>query len=326
MYPSIGDPRCRYSIFLVNYNMRGLVERCIGMLHSHMARLGNYEILLADNSNDPQFAITNLPDDLRRNVTLFQLPGLTYVQCLNHLTARSRGAWVLMMHPDVDLHTDCVARLTEFLEAHPNTGAVSPDLIYPTGECNRIRLRMPRVGIELRRLINTITNITIHRAFLASEALWQRREAAVQAETLMSVVMLIRRQMLANTGPIDERLKIYYSNDYLCARGSQSGWVYHYLREALATHYERYTATHLFSGANRMAYKTDPVPANPRMRSDYVSFLYLVMPWAKATALRLLALAQDLIGLTSQFRHYHQRRANIRAMWKSVQVLLGFQL
>jgi hypothetical protein len=317
--------RVDYTFLLVNYNMAGLVERCITMISESVASGTSYELLLADNSTDERFAIRGGCPELLLNVKLFRLPAFSFTQCLNYLVAKSSGRFVIMMHPDVSFPPDCLGLLAAFMEEHPKVGAVSPDLYYPTGLPNRIRLRLPSVTSEFRGLINTITYILAGRHFLSGEVLWDRSAPSVEADMLMSVFMLVRRQMLDDVGPFDESIRAYYSNDYLCARGRLSGWQYYYLRDARAIHFERYAPTGLFSDTDSMSYKTDPVPANPGMRADFIQFIRICYPAHKAICIRLAALAKDLIGLASQLRHYRSRRANVRSMWQSVRVLCGLR-
>jgi hypothetical protein len=227
------------------------------------------------------------------------------------------------MHPDVTLADGCVGALRAFLERHPKAGVVGPELVYPDGKPNAIRLEFPRVSVELRRLANVACHIACNRRPLRDEVLWDHASDAT-ADMVMSVLMMFRREALRQIGPIDPQLWTYYANDWLCGRARALGWTCHYVAAASATHWERYSPPGLYSDGSTSAYKRDPVPVSDRMCRDRFTFLRSFYPMHVRAAFRALATVENLVHLVAQLkpgrgagrgRAVRKYAATIRAAW-----------
>ena len=217
-----------------------------------------YEILIADNSTDSRFCV---PSDFRHpRVSVTRVAeNRGWVDALNRILPKASGRFVVIMHPDVTLADGCIDALRSFLELHPQAGVVGPDLVYPDGKPNAIRLQFPRVSVEARRLVNIICHILCNRRPLRDELLWDHASDTT-TDMVMSVLMMFRRETLAQIGPVDPRLWTYYANDWLCGRARALGWTCHYVAAARATHWERYSPPDLYSDASTSAYQARSRP------------------------------------------------------------------
>jgi GT2 family glycosyltransferase len=310
----------KYSFLLVNYNMAKLIRSVVKNIGRRVPVGSAYEVLIADNSSDSAHRLSPssfVEHDKIKVIPLAENRG--FVDALNQLLPMARGEYVVIMHPDVELNEGCLEALTAFLQDHPRAGVVSPDLNYPNGQPNRIRLRFPTVTTENRRCCNILTQMLLRRRFMRDEIFWDR-QADAQSDMVMSVCMMFRGDTLRAIGPIDRRLVFYYANDFLCGRAGQLGWSCHYVKAARAIHFERYTPRTEYSAGEAMSYKESPIAANPRMRADYCVFLQSFYPLWSRLGLRGLALIEDLIEMAAQFRHPWQRRNNIVQLARSIAV------
>src|SRR5947208_1542428 len=143
-----------YSFLLVNFNMAGLVLRLIENLRQAAPPGAGIEVIIADNSTDPAMRLS--AEALPSGVNVRLLPvdrGCGFVAALNQIITLASGRWVMIMHPDVELAAGSLAALSTFLQAHPKAGVLGPDLFYPDGTPNKIRLRLPTAGTEVRRFL-----------------------------------------------------------------------------------------------------------------------------------------------------------------------------
>ena len=311
-----------YSFLLVNFNMWGLIQRCIREIESNISGANDaYEILIADNSTDKRFSV---PDDFARpSVSVIRLAeNRGWVDALNYVLPKASGRYVVIMHPDVTLAQGCLDTLRSFLDQHPKAGVVGPSLIYPDGKCTAIRLEFPRISVELRRLANIICHIISNRTTLRHEMLWDHQSDTL-TDMVMSVLMMFRRETLTQIGPVHEGLWTYYANDWLCGRARALGWTCHYVAAARATHWERYSPPDLYSDASTSAYKRDPVPVSDRMCRDRFTFLREFYPPLSIAAFGALTTLENLVHLAAQLKPGRDNRseslrqyaATIRAAW-----------
>jgi GT2 family glycosyltransferase len=228
----------------------------------------------------------------------------------------------MIMHPDVELVPGCMRALSQFLGSNPRAGIVSPDLYYPNGAPNRIRLRMPTIRSELRRVMNMFSFILLHRKLLTDELFWDHA-SETDSQTVMSVCMLVRREVIQAIGDIDPGLVFYYANDFLCHQARRLKWTCHYTPAARAIHFERYAPTEMYSDNSEMEYKRSTTAANPRMRSDYFAFLSLCYPRQARFIMHGLAFVEDAVQLLAQFKRPFSRKREITQLWASIALDLG---
>jgi GT2 family glycosyltransferase len=316
-----------YSFLLVNFNMWGLVERCVREIRAHVGPETSFEIIIADNSTDPRFAAPE-PSAAAESEVGLRILRITenkgWVDGLNRILPLARGQFVVIMHPDVTLKEACLDRLRCFIETHPQVGVASPDLVYPDGSPNAIRLRFPQIRVEVRRLVNIVSHILFRRHPLRDEVFWDHQSDA-SADMVMSVMMMFRRETLLKIGAIDPKLWTYYANDWLCGRVRQLGWTCAYVASAQAIHWERHSPATLYSDATSSAYKRDPVPVSDRMCRDRFTFLKSFYSFPICVMFRLLVTLEFLIHTLAQLRPGRINRkqtvlkytSTIKAAWAS---------
>jgi GT2 family glycosyltransferase len=313
-----------FSFLLVNFNMWGLVARCVEEIAAGVSAEDSYEIVIADNSTDERFRAPDDPSLLPAHVRVVQISeNRGWVDALNRIIPEARGRFVVIMHPDVTLEPGCLGTLRSFLERHPRAGVVSPGLVYPDGRPNTIRLRFPSLGVEARRLANIACHIALKRRPLRDEVLWDHQYDA-SADMVMSVLMMFRHEALLEAAPVEPRLWTYYANDWLCGMVRRRGWTCHYVAAARAVHWERYSPPGLYSDGGTSEYKRSPVPVSDRMCRDRFTFLRAFYPLPVRLAFRVLATAEYSVHLLAQLKPgrkvgrgetVRKYAATIRAAW-----------
>jgi GT2 family glycosyltransferase len=312
----------KWCFLLVNFNMAGLVRNVVRNISLQFERSSQYEILIADNSCEECGRLTpsSLPEGIPAR--LFPIENTGFVDALNYLIPLTNAEYVTILHPDVELAPGCVAALTTFMEKHPKAGVVGPDLYYPDGSPNKIRLRFPTVASEAKRVANKLSHIVTRRKPLGDEALWDRR-SDVSVQTVMSVCMLFRGAVLQQASPIDRHLITYYANDFLCWRVKQLGLTCHYTLAARAVHYERFSPRQHYADSKAMEYKRSGIAANPRMRTDYFRLNSLRCSLGGRLMLRSFALFDDALQLAAQVNRAREGRQDVRALVESIGIDLG---
>lgn len=312
-----------YSFLLVNFNMSGLLERCVASIEAQLDANADYEILIADNSTDERFRVADEFEERHAKARVSRLKeNRGFVHALNRLIAVARGRYVVIMHPDVELNLNCLDELSAFLGRHPCAGVASPNLRNPDDTADEVRLRFPSVRQELRRLGNMLAHIVLRRRPFDGEPMWDRA-ADVRVDMVMSVMMMFRREALLAACPVDGRLWTYYANDWLCARLGQRGWSCHYIAAARAIHWERYADRRLYSDSETSSYKRSTVPVSDRMYADRFTFLRQFYSRPRVWVFRALVTLEFLVHILAQLKPGRRRRseairrfgATIRVAW-----------
>lgn len=285
------------------------MEECIQGIEGQFDDPAAYEIIVADNSTDPGFRLCDDFTAVHPRVTLIQISeNRGWVDALNIIIPGIGGEYAVIMHPDVEFTPGCVAGMKAHLDAHPEVGVVAPNLYYPDGSENAVRLLFPSVSVEFRRIFNKITHILTKRKFVVDERLWDHVDD-VTVDMVMSVCFMIRSELIQRVAPINPKLWTYYANDCLCARVRDLGFTCKYLAGIRAIHWERFSDTRLYSAKKESEYKSNAIPAAARMEGDRFVFLKEFYSPTAVFAFRALALIEYLLLLLSQVRQPRETRA-----------------
>ena len=262
------------SFLITNYNMRRLVEECLNHLTDHMKPTGlSYEILLADNSSDPEFALDETTCERWPNVRFTRIRNSSgWVDALNALLPQAHGDLVCIMHPDIEFEGDCVSQCVAFLNAHADVAVAAPNPYRSDGKPGKARLRFPSLSADARRLANLLSYLVCRRRPLAEERYWDR-SASQCVDSVLSFCFFCRGDMLRSIAPIEVGLVSWFANDYICLQAHKTGHRVMYLKEPRIVHYERRTPRKLYGASTDMQYKGSAALGSPGMQRDRLRFI-----------------------------------------------------
>ena len=238
------------SVIIVSWNVRDLLQRCLQALvpsskfQASCSPLNNLE---RGTWNLELFVVDNASSDgsaamVRQHFPQVQLianeSNLGFTHANNQGIAASQGRYVLLLNPDTAVVDDAVAMLLAFLEAHPDVGVVGPQLRYPDGSIQPSRRRFPT-------LATAFVESTVLQPLFAGSSLLRRYYLADQPDDvtqdvdwLVGACLLVRREAIAQAGPLDEGFFMYSEELDWCRRLKQAGWRIVYLPTAQVIHYE----------------------------------------------------------------------------------------
>jgi GT2 family glycosyltransferase len=144
----------------------------------------------------------------------------------------------MLLNPDTVVESGAIERLADYLDAHPDVGAVGPKLLYPDGSVQSSRRRFPT------RLTGFVESTLVERWLGGGEVVRRYRVAdrsdddEQDVDWLMGAALLVRREALAQAGLFDERFFMYSEEVDLCRRIRSAGWRVVYLPGAVVVHHE----------------------------------------------------------------------------------------
>jgi N-acetylglucosaminyl-diphospho-decaprenol L-rhamnosyltransferase len=152
---------------------------------------------------------------------------------LNLGLAHTSGDAVLSVNPDAIPEPGAVAKLRDFMEAHPRCGVAGPRMIYPDGSPQPSRRQFPTVtGTIVRR--TPLRKVVSQRRHLNLDE--PTPQSPVEADWMLGGFLLLRRSMLEELGGFDERFRLYGEDIDLQYRAMQAGWERWYVPAAVVRH------------------------------------------------------------------------------------------
>lgn len=226
------------SVIIVSYNTRQLLDDCLQSLEQAVAPDGGLEIIVVDNASgdgSPQMVQQKYP-----HVQLVSSPTNRGFSAANNMgTAVSTGRYLLFLNSDTRISPQSLTQPLHYLQTHPTAGAITVQLVYPTGQ------RDP----DNHRGFPTPWNALCH--FSGLNRLFPRNprfngyfqsyldfNQTHPVEVIAGSFMMMPRPLFEQLGGWDETYFFYGEDIDLCYRIHQSGHHIIYYPHVEVIHYK----------------------------------------------------------------------------------------
>lgn len=240
-HPARPPVDARVSVIVVNYNGGELVPAAVeAVLGSSIP----VEVIVSDNgSRDGSLGILRerYAEDTRVRL-VENRTNLGFAKAVNIGMAQANGEFVLLLNPDCIVDAGALPALLNAMDAHPGAGMVGGLVRNPDGSeqvgCRR-RIPTPwRSTVRALRLDRVFPdNPRFEAPSLTREPV---PEAPVAVEAISGALMLIRRTVLADVGPLDERYFLHVEDLDLCLRVRRAGSDILFVPQAEAVHHKSF--------------------------------------------------------------------------------------
>lgn len=225
------------SIIIVNYRSKGLVKTCLkGIYQAHIQR--SFEIIVVDNaSHDGCVEMVHEFYPGVKTIAAKENLGLAFG---NNLGIRaSRGAYLLIINPDIAVFEGMVEKMIEYLEKNSHVALLGPKLINPDQTVQSSIYRFPTPVVPLYRR-TPLGRLPWAKTILSEYVLAGRdRNVPRPVDWVLGACMLIQRQAYEVIGDMDERFFLYFEDVDWCRRFWSAGYEVHYFPGASLVHYHR---------------------------------------------------------------------------------------
>jgi N-acetylglucosaminyl-diphospho-decaprenol L-rhamnosyltransferase len=246
------------SIIIVSWNVRDLLRACLMSLTNDERRATkdateassfvlrpSSEIIVVDNASaDGSAAIVAAEFPAVRLLANAENVGFTRGN--NQGLAVARGRYVFFLNPDTEVVGDALVTMVAYLDAHPEVGALGPQLRYGDGSLQSSRRRFPTFATALFES----TPLAWHwpgnpwaRRYRMEEqgsGSWELGSGArgQDVDWVVGAALMVRREALAQVGGFDEGYFMYSEELDLCQRIKEAGWQIVYLPTVQIIHHE----------------------------------------------------------------------------------------
>ena len=219
------------SIIIVNWNTRELLAGCLQSVYETAGDL-ECEVFVVDNASTDgsiQMVRERFPQ-----VRLIQNPrNVGFARANNQAIRKGSGHYVLLLNPDTEILPGALKTLMDFIESHPEAGAVGPMILNPDltlqSSCNP----MPTLCRELWRLM--------HLDRFLPQAVYREENwdttVAHKVEVIQGNCLLLCREALSDIGLLDEAFFMFTEEVDLCYRLLRRGWSLYWMPMARIIHY-----------------------------------------------------------------------------------------
>lgn len=217
------------SIIIVNWNTRDLLAQCLQSLASH-ADSWQPEVFVVDNaSEDDSVALVKKQFPWVKLIANNQNVG--FARANNQAIHCASGRYILLLNSDTIVLPGALSKLVAFADKHEDIGVLGPALLDATGSLQPSWAKFPTILSELRG-IHYREKKAYHSAHIA------KNQTAYQVDWLAGACLLVRQEVIAQVGVLDDLFFLYSEETDWCLRIKSAGWHIVYLPEAQIIHLE----------------------------------------------------------------------------------------
>ena len=201
----------KLSICSLVFNTRDLLRASLASIYAHAPSF-DFEVIVCDNASTDGSA-EMVRQEFPQVTLIANTQNRYFTRGNNQMFARARGEYVFITAGDVAVEGDVLAGLVEYLDAHPQVGAVTPQIKVGT-TCSRYS---PWVFSALDR---TFLQYVLRGPYRRLQRhFWIEnwdRDTEQTVEVASDSALMIRKPLLDTIGGFDEGLLLYYTEEDLC--------------------------------------------------------------------------------------------------------------
>lgn len=203
------------SICIVNWNTRDPLIQCLTSVVQGTQRV-DYEIVIVDNASTDG-SVLAVQEGFPQVKLIVNSSNLGFAKAANQAITENNGRYVLLLNPDTRPVNNAIGKMVEFMNRHPDAGAMGPRLVLPDGSPQPYSFGCdPTLGYLLRRGLNLL----LRKGYLHD---WGAEEIR-EVDWVSGASLMLRRRALEETGLLDENFFLYFEDNDLCLRLRQKGW------------------------------------------------------------------------------------------------------
>jgi GT2 family glycosyltransferase len=225
-------PPVEIAFIIINHNTAKLLQACLASIILHASL--NHEIIVVDNhSNDGscEMVETQFP-----SAKLIQnQENLGFPKAVNQGLQAVSAPFYFILNSDILILENTVKNLYSYLAQKPNTGIAAPAQILPNGHPILTMHLFPNLWREWTRNL-LFTDVWKYRIRGQKQA--NKIKLPVSVDWVMGAALLVRAEMIANIGYMDEAIFMYGEELDWCYRAHQAGWSVDFVPDATLIHHK----------------------------------------------------------------------------------------
>lgn len=226
---------CNLSISIVSWKVKDLLAECLSSIYNNQWKY-SFEVFVVDNNS--QDGTTEMVKQKFPSVKLTEnKDNVGFTIANNQAIRQSQGRYLLLLNPDTVLTPHSLDRMIEFMDSHPEAGAIGPKLLNPDGTLQRSCLGFPTLGALVMR------NLFIEYIFPKNP--YTRKYLLIDWDHLderevdqpMGAALLVRKEAIRQVGLMDENIILFFDEVDWCCRIKKAGWKIYFYPDAEITHW-----------------------------------------------------------------------------------------
>jgi O-antigen biosynthesis protein len=230
------------SIIIVNYNVRYFLEQCLHSVQQAVGRMNEArleaEVFVVDNNS-----VDGSAGEVRRKFPRVKLiensENVGFSKANNQAIARSSGRYILLLNPDTVVEEVTFLKCIEFMDSHPDAGALGVKMINGKGDfLPESKRAFPTPEVSFYKMFGLTSLFPGSRRFGKYYLGYLDRDSTHIVDVLAGAFMFLRKETLEKTGYLDETFFMYGEDIDLSYRIVRAGYRNYYFPGTTIIHYK----------------------------------------------------------------------------------------
>lgn len=229
------DQSVHLSVIIVNWNARDCLSECLTSIEQQSVDLLLETWVVDNGSTDGSVELIRARFPWVKLLVNQENQG--FARASNQAVSLAKGRYLLFLNPDTQLLPECLRVMVRFLDGHPCTGAVAPQVLFPEGRIQPSCRRFPTLGAvfwEATGLDRALPRHPLFGRYLMGD--WDH-QSLCPVDQPMGACLMTRRSALDQVGPFDERFFLFFEEVDLCRRLRSAGWDIFFVPQAQIIHH-----------------------------------------------------------------------------------------
>lgn len=225
------------SVIIVNYNVKYFLEQALLSVRRASGGL-EVEVIVADNNSvDDSAAMVRQKFPEVKLIENHDNRGFAVAN--NQAIALSTGKYVLLLNPDTVVEELTFSKCLQFMEAHPEAGALGVRMIDGSGKfLPESKRGFPTAYVAFCKTFGLSTLFPKSRVFNSYHLGYLDEHQVHEVDVLSGAFMFLRKKALDEVGLLDETFFMYGEDIDLSYRIKKGGYKNYYFPETTIIHYK----------------------------------------------------------------------------------------
>ncbi|MFN0016492.1 MAG: glycosyltransferase family 2 protein [Saprospiraceae bacterium] len=227
----------RLSVVIVNYNVRAFLEQALLSVRTAMRGIDGEVWVVDNNSSDDSVRMVRVRFPEVRLIANIDNPGFAVAN--NQAVRQSASEYVLLLNPDTLVEADTFRMCLDFMDAHPDAGALGVKLLDGSGVyLPESKRGFPSPWVAFCKTVGLSRIFPKSRLFNGYYLGHLGADETNPVDVLAGCFMFMRRTALDKAGLLDEAFFMYGEDIDLSYRITQAGYQNYYFPQARILHYK----------------------------------------------------------------------------------------
>jgi GT2 family glycosyltransferase len=225
----------KVSIVIVNWKTPLLLAGCLKSIEEDR-QFSKFTVFVVDNNSQDQ-SISLIEEKFPYVKLQANQANVGFSRACNQIIPKVESDYVLLLNPDTVLKKNAISTLLNFMEEHPDCGAVGPKVLNPDGSLQlACRRSFPTPAAAFFRLTYLSRLFPRHTLLSKYNLTYADPDLCMEVDALSGACMMVRKLAIDQIGLLDEQIFMFGEDIDWCWRIKEANWKIFYLPDAVVTH------------------------------------------------------------------------------------------